>query len=271
MCFLVTMLLTICSLEKLANAEVLPNGFTFDRLNGSVKPATVDGVTTFQIFDKQCSKKDYGDGRGESDCHNGNVRSSIAAKMDAKTSSTLEYKFDIWIDPVFAYRGWYNDHSNGFLPDGHDSRLRIASWEGEFLHNFIYMLKADTQAGIFFLDKQCQSPKDFGKWVTFSLKVRWAGSEKGWLEVSCDNKLIYSKKDLATNQNPHCYITNQCEKDKKKNPRTIHFIVGPTMAGFGFEWSKYGLPSQFTDIQQGGITMKVKNLTVSKIKDKVAR
>jgi hypothetical protein len=74
------------------------------------------------------------------------------------------------------------------------------------------------------------------------------------------------KKILATNQNPHCYITNQCEPGMKKNATRVLFILGPVMAGFGFEWKKYGLASQFTQIQQEGITVKMRNISVTTTK-----
>jgi Polysaccharide lyase len=249
-------------------ADDLPKGFAFDRLNGPSKPTTAAGETTFRIYDKQCSKRDYGDGRGESDCFNGNVRSAISARSDAKTGSTMEYAFEFWIDPSLSYEGYYNDHSIGYLPNAHDSRLRIASWEGEFLHNFIYMLKLDSQVGVSFLDQQCQAPQNFGRWAKFLMQVRWSSDEKGWIDVQCDGNHLYSKQNVATNQNPHCYVTNQCEKGKKKNPKAIHFIVGPVMAGFGFEWKKYGKSSQFTDIQKEGIGLKIRNVVVRKIKTK---
>jgi hypothetical protein len=250
-----------------AVADPHPKGFYNDQFNGSTKPKTLDGITTFQIFDKQCSKTVYPDGRGESDCRNGNVRSALSRRPDEKMGRAVEYRFDIWVDPSFAYEGFFNDHSFGFLSDAHDSRLRIASWEGEFLHNFIYMLKLDSKNGISFLGKKCQLPKDFGTWITFSMKVLWSGKKSGWITVSCNEKIIYQAVDVATNQNPHCYITNQCEAKKKKNPKTVHFKVGPVMAGFGYEWKKWGKPSQFTDIQKEGIMIRMRNISVSRIEN----
>lgn len=242
-----------------------PKGFSRHQFN-AMKPITKDGVTTFQIHDKQCSKVDYGDGRGESDCYNGNVRSTLLYSPDARLNQTLEYRFDVWIDPKLSYGGFYNDHSVGYLRNSHDSRLRIASWEGQYLHNFLYMLKVDRQAGITFLGSKCQASNQFGEWVTFSMKIRWAADKRGWITVSCGGEVIYSKKDIATNQAPHCYITNQCEPGKHKNPTRFTYILGPVMAGFGNEWKKYGRSSQFTDISPEGITVKLRNLSVSRTK-----
>ena len=248
-----------------AHADGNPKGFATHRFNGSVQPVTKDGITTFRILDKQCSSVDYGDGRGENDCRNGNVRSALVARGNAKIGSTVEYSMDIRIDPSFAYPGFYNDHSIGYLRDASDSRLRIASWEGPLVHNFLYMLKVDARHGVTFLGKQCQAPAQFGNWVSFSMRVNWTNNKSGWIDVKCNGEIVYSATNVATNQAPHCYITNQCEKGVAKNPKSFIFIVGPVMAGFGFEWKKYGKPSPFTEIQKDGIIVQMKNIKVKKI------
>jgi hypothetical protein len=248
-----------------ALADAHPKGFSSHRFNGSAKPVTKAGITTFQVFDRKCSTVDYGDGRGESDCYNGNVRSTLVRSPDARLNESLDYRFDIWIDPSFAYPGFFNDHSIPFLQGGIDSRLRIASWEGTFLHNFLYMLKADGTNGLTFLGKQCQAGKEFGTWVTFSMKIRWTADKTGWISVACNDKVIYAEKSTATNQAPHCYITNQCEAGIRKNPKRFIFILGPVMAGFGHEWKKYSKPSPFTEIQPEGITVRMRNISVKKV------
>jgi hypothetical protein len=163
------------------------------------------------------------------------------------------------VDPAFAYPGYYNGHAAGW-----DSRLRIASWEGPLLHNFLYMVKLDTTNGITFLTKQCQLPERFGEWVAFSMKVRWAADKKGWIKVSCDGKVIYLEESVATNQAPHCFITNQCEPGIPENPKRFLFILGPVMQGFGHEWKKNGNASQFNQIQREGITIKMRNVSIRK-------
>ena len=120
----------------LATNDRPPKGFSNHKFNDGHNPSTKDGITTFIIRDKQCSHIDYGDGRGENDCHNGNVREVFSYCCQAKMGQAVSYKFDVLIDPSFAYSGFYNDHSLGFIADGLDSRLRIASWEGQFLHIF---------------------------------------------------------------------------------------------------------------------------------------
>ena len=52
--------------------------------------------------------------------------------------------------------------------------------------------------------------------------------------------------------------------DVLKRPKSILMVLGPVMTGFGHEWKKYGKPSPFTKIQDGGITVRFRNIAVSK-------
>lgn len=259
--------LIACLAASPAHADSIPQGFYNHDLNAGGNPITSEGVTTFTIKDKVCSKKNYNDSRGENDCYNGNVRQDILFKKEARMGETMSYKFEIWIDPSLKYTGYSNGNAKGFLKYNLDSRLFIATWQGQYIHNFLYILKADTSFGVTFLGNVCQPRKDFGNWVAFEMKVHWSKDTKGWIDVLCDGKSIYSAKDVATNQAPHCYITNQCEPDKKKNASRILLILGPVMTGFGREWKKYGKESEFTPIQPEGITIKMRNISVTPIKN----
>ena len=264
---IITMTTALCFIMILLSASLLadpyPAGLFNHPFNGSSKPVTKNGITTFKILDRQCSNVDYGDGRGENDCKNGAVRSVLVRSAQARLGSKAQYSFDIWINPGFSYPGFNNPMSTGFLPDSWDSRLRIASWEGPFIHNFLYMLKADARHGVSFLGNECQPSSKFGTWVSFSMNVFWTNGNDGWIDVKCDGRSIYKAEKISTNQNPHCYVTNQCESDVPKNPKKVLFILGPVMAGFGHEWNKFGLSSPFTDIQKDGIEVRVRNVTIS--------
>jgi hypothetical protein len=257
-----TLFLTLMACAS-ARADSLPFGFKANDFNGSGKPVTKGGITTFQIFDQQCSKVNYHDDRGESDCTNGAVRSSAAYSPQAKMGQTLEYRFDIQVNSDFTYAGYPNTFAEGFYPDGWDSRLRIASWEGPLLHNFLYMIKVDARNGVSFLARQCQAPDKFGSWLKFSMKIHWASDNTGWIKVNCDDRIIYADEGIATDQPPQCYITNICEPDIIKHPKNVLLVLGPVMAGFGYEWQKYGLPSPFTPIQKNGITIRFRNISIA--------
>lgn len=243
-------------------ADPLPRGFSLGGDDTPTKPVTKNGVTTFRIFDKECNPVPYGDDRGESDCTNGNIRSDMQFSPEAKIGQVVEYRFDLQLNADFAYPGYRNDKAFGFYPGAWDSRLRIASWEGPLLHNFLYMIKADAKNGISFLARQCQAPEKFGNWVAFSMKVKWAADNTGWIKVTCDDRIVYADEGIATDQPPQCFITNVCEPDLVKHPKSVLLKLGPVMAGFGYEWKKYGYASPFTPVQKEGISVSFRNIAI---------
>lgn len=240
----------------------LPGGFSPHPFNGPNTLDTKDGVTTFTLKDGGCSKIDYGDGRGESDCNNGNVRMGLTGPIKA-VGQTVDYKVDLWIDPNMQYPGYINSQAMGWLPDGRDSMLNLGNWEGEFLHNFFFTIQADKTRGIMFATAQCQAPSDFGKWVSFDMKVHWANDKTGWIKVSCNDKIIYDKEDLATNQSPLCYTRNQCEPNLYKDPKKVIYFLGPVMKGNGAQWKETGWDNKFVPIPPEGITVKMRNMSVA--------
>lgn len=249
-----------------ASADPHPRGFEEHKFNPpEQQPATKDGVTTFHLAPGVCGAIDYGDGRGENDCLNGNARSNLHWTTNYRLGESVEYRFDVRVDPSLAYPGFYNMSANGTYPNGIDSHLRIASWEGPLLRNFIYMLKVDTTNGIDFLANQCQAPADFGKWVSFSLKTMWAADGKGWVVASCDDRIIYADEGIATSQAPHCWPSNECEPWVVKNPNNFIYIVGPVLMGFGPDWRKVpGAKDKFDQMQPDGITIQMRNMSVTK-------
>lgn len=245
-----------------AVADPHPTGFEPHKFNGSHAPVTEDGVTTFRIDNEQCSSVDFGDGRGESDCLNGTVRSVLFSSPQAELGQTREYRFDVRVDPSLAYEGYFNDDSIGFEPRGWDSLLWLASWEGTFLHNFIYILKASKRTGITFAGEQCQAPENLGEWVSFSMKVKWGNDDKAWIVVTCDDRYVYVAEGAPSNVAPDCYIQNQCVAGEVRNPRKLLFIPGIKLSGWGYEWQKMGKISQFIPVQADGITVQMRNLAV---------
>lgn len=266
---LVAVLVTACQMDSNNAGQSLdssrhPLGLRNHNFNGSVQPVTQNGITTFTIRNHECSKVLYGDGRGEHDCRNGIVRSNLSS-YDSNVGAVMEYSFDFMVDPAIKYSGYYNDHARSYLPGSRDSRLRIASWEGNRLHNFLFSLKLDARKGVWFLDRTCAGPQTFGKWVNFSMKVKWARDESGWMEVSCDGRVIYASSGTPTTVDvPHCYITNLCRPELQNDPTKVLFILGPVMQGFGYEWKKHRKPSQFTDFD-GEITVRLRNVQAARM------
>jgi len=246
-----------------AGADPLPKGFEQHKFNASQAPVTRDGVTTFHVIPGDCSSVDYGDGRGESDCKNGNVKSVIRFKRNAKIGESVEYKFDVQIDPGFKYAGEFQPDALPFRPEGWDSSLRIASWEGEFIKNFVFMLKADATKGITFFGKVCQAPERFGEWMTFSLKVRWANDDRGWVLATCDGEPVYVEEAASSTKQIQCYLANECQPGVVREPKTLNYILGLAFNGYGHDASKNGHASPFRDMQPDGLTVRMRNISVT--------
>lgn len=229
-----TMLLIICMLAfgQHSFAEPHPLGLRSHDFNGSIAPVTKAGLTSFTIRQGECSTIKYGDGRGEDDCANGNVRSTLSAHI-AKVGQTKTYAFDFRVDAPFNYRGWHNSQASSYLDEGNDSRLRIAGWEGNRTHNFMYMLKIDSRRGAFFLNQTCVPAGDLHDWHSFRMEVRWANNSRGWIRISCDDKVIHFVEGIATTHGPHCYLSNLCRDAQRKNPSQVLTILGPVMQSFG--------------------------------------
>jgi len=261
---MLSLALLTCLMVAPALADAPPKGFSNHKFNGSIDPVTKDGVTTFHIEDEDCSSVDFGDGRGESDCSNGSVRSMFGYDTWAQLGQSLEYRFDVLMPANLEYEGYFNKDAAGFEPDSWDSNLRLATWEGTFLHNFIYILKASKKTGLTFAGVQCQAPEDFGKWVSFSMKVKWTGDDKGWIAVTCDDKYIYAAEAAPTNVAPACYVQNQCVPGEVRSPKKLLFIAGAQLAGWGGSYKDIGKDSAFVPIQDGGISVQMRNMAVTR-------
>lgn len=244
-------------------ADPHPKGFEPHKFNGSAAPVTEGGVTTFHIENGECSNVDFGDGRGESDCINGTVRSVFAHMPRAELGQTVEYRFDVRVDASLAYEGFYNVDSTGYEPNAWDSHLWLASWEGTSLHNFIYILKVSKKAGITFNGVQCQAPENLGDWVSFSMKVKWGGDDKAWVAVTCDDRYVYVAEDAPSNVAPACYVQNQCVVGEVRNPKSLLFIPGVKMNGWGHTFAETGHVTPLISIQPEGITAQMRNLAVT--------
>lgn len=209
---------------------------------------------------------EYGNGSGENDCLNGGTKNIIRYESEARLGDTVEYKFDVWVDPAFSYNGFSQAETIPFGGLGWDSRLRIASWEGPQRKNFIDMLKLDSKNGMAFRFRQCQAPSDFGSWVTFSMQVRWANDERGWLKVTCNDRVVAIAEGVVTNEQPHCYFGNECDPSHPtKNARRILFQLGLAMNGWGQNWKDLFGPTNgpFTVFDKDGLIIKMRNISVT--------
>lgn len=236
-------------------AAASPPGFKDHIFNGN-RPVTEQGVTTFHVGPGDCSKKDYGDGRGESDCSNGNLRSRLAANKHASPGQTWEYRMDIFVPADFRFNGGPNRWS----------LLEIAEWQRiNTIKNHMHNLYLDSRRGMTFDDAVCFSPKAFGQWNRVVVRARWSGKNDGFLQVTCNDKVVYNKQDSQTLIPEHCGKprTYQCVPELQEPSKPIQFQIGILFRGPSpsatYDVSDRKLPA-------GGITIQVRNLAVKRIK-----
>ena len=231
-------------------AEPHPTGFSNHKFNGSNNPVTQNGITRFQIMPRECSDIRYGDGRGESDCLNGAIR-EVLGGPSVRVGASRTYSFDFKVDGPLGYLG------------GLDPMLRIASWQGNLLHNFVYIFKLGAARGILFSDQQCVKPDKINEWNTLSLEIKWTNDKTGWVRAKCNGQVIYYAENVKTTDAPKCKVTDQCEPGKRKRPSRIYYTLGPVMAGEGGNWRDFEhKTSQFRDFV-GPITILMRNMKVT--------
>lgn len=243
-----------------------PPGFLLNRLNGSVQPVTADGITTFRILPNDCSDVDYRRGDPEDDCMMGTTRSQIFHEKMAKLGETVEYSFDILVDPAFNYPGIFRKglESLPFTPGAWDSDLRIASWEGPERKSFVFTVKLDSTKGLTFQGRECAPPTSFGTWVHFSMKIRWDYGNKGWVHVTCNDRTIYVEEGAASARQAVCHMFNECEPGVVHHSKSFNFTVGPVMSGNGDDWKETGQSGKFIEIDPAGLTVLMRNISQRK-------
>lgn len=238
-----------------------PTGFSEGR-NSAVTPKSKGGEVIFTLSRGQCQARTYGDGRGESDCKNGNSRSQLNAKKKQRLGQTYEYAFDLWIDPGFRYngRGWGNVN--------YRSRLWIAEWQREnTIKNHMYEMYLDSRNGVTFEDKVCVPPSRFGQWNSFVLQVKWSNGPDGAMQVLCNDQIIYARKGPNAVP-PGCGQPwkQQCKTELQDLSKPILWSIGPSLKGHGMDYARFGFPSPFPPFPDSGLTMKMRNLYVGRLR-----
>ena len=135
----------VCLAIFATNVFAQPSGFKNHIFNGK-NPKTAGGVTTFHVQSGDCSSIDYGDGRGESDCYNGNLRSHIKHNTHARLGESYLYSFEIRVPDGFNYAGGPNLRS--LLEVIELGRVRG-------IKNHLYTFHLDARRGLTFGDIVC--------------------------------------------------------------------------------------------------------------------
>jgi hypothetical protein len=246
--------ISIFLVPNIAEAKTKKNQFRDVTWNGA-KPSYSNGVHSFAVMPGQCGSKKYGDGRGESDCGGGRVRSQIRTKQLAKVGQTKQYSLDFFVPNTFSYDGDRNYPSY--------SRLLISEWKrNEGIKNHIYEVLLDSVRGVTFERKVCVKPSEFGKWNTFSLKIKWARDGSGYMEASCNGRVILQRLNTQTVIPPDCGANYklQCDPSKQKPNADIIWAIGPNFSGYGRDYRRLGKSSPFAPFPRRGISLQVKNI-----------
>jgi len=227
--------------------------------NSASPPLVRDGVVDFTLLPGQCQARTYGDGRGESDCKNLNAKSYLAAG-EVPIGSSMAYGFDIRVVRGLTHAAFRNPRMVPFT-GGPDSRLRVAVWQGNLLHNYLYSLKLDSTRGLTFLGRTCVAPGQLKQWNRFEMLVKWSAKSDGVMQVRCNGRLIYSVSGVPTDQQPQCVISNICEPGIEKHPRKI-------ITGFGLFFNKEVVHDveMMPRIPKGGLTIEMRNFTDRKVR-----
>ena len=234
-----------------------PRGFSEHVFNGN-NPTTSGGITTFHVDEGDCSARDYGDGRGESDCFNGNLRSRLAYDNHARLGDSLQYSLEVLVPSDLQYAGGPNRRS----------LLEIAEWQRiGTIKNHIHTLHLDSRRGVTFDDTVCIPPSAFGSWVRIQVQVRWANDDSGVISVICDGRPVLVRRG-NTAIPPDCGARGvfQCDPSLQEPQKPIQFQVGILFRGYGERGRLDGLSRNGRMPPQGGFSIQMRNIDVSRIR-----
>lgn len=232
-------------------------GFEDHRFNGR-DPATAGGVTTFHVVAGDCSAIDYGDGRGESDCFNGNLRSRLAYRQYARLGDSVQYSFDIYIPADLRYGGGPNRRS----------LLEVAEWQRiNTIKNHIHTMHLDSRRGLTFDDTVCLPPSSFGSWNRVQVSVRWSMDGDGLLQVACNERVVVSRTG-RTAIPPDCGQRGvyQCEPALQEPNEPIQFQVGILFRGYGEQGRREGYSSAGRIPPEQGFTIQMRDISVREVR-----
>lgn len=253
---LVRLLLTLVASVTISTAAS-GQGFKNHELNG-LDPSREGGVWTMTLREGLCHSGNYGDGRGESDCVNGNLRSQLQGRS-SRIGRTVEYAFDIMVPKNFRYTESLSYRKRG--------SIEIAGWQHtRAIKNHLYEMHLTGRA-VTFEDRVCFDRSRFGQWNSVRVRVTWSLGQDGALQILCNGKQVYAIEG-QTLIPPGCGTSakSNCHSDKLAHQNPITWIVGPWYRGFGPDWKDYGRSSPFLPFPTNGVSIKIRNLYQGKLR-----
>ena len=222
-----------------------------------IKPTKKNGIWTMRVRPEYCNDQDYGDGRGESDCTNGNLRSQIQG-TPIEPEQTVEYSFEINIPKDFSYR-----ESLNYRPYG---SIEVAQWQHvRAVKNHLYELRLSPNSGVLFDGKTCIKPSEYGEWAKVVFQVNWTEKDDGFLKVTCNERLIVSRTG-QTLVPKYCdsEIKPQCKPAMLQSSNPINWWLGIQFYGFGPDWRDYGRQSPFLPFKGSELSIQTRNISVKR-------
>lgn len=236
----------------LSTSPVTAQSFRPNELNGQ-DPVFRGGEWSMTLLEGVCASRAYGDGRGESDCSNGNIRSQLNGRR-VNPPAGVEYSFDIFVPDGFRYTETLKYRTYG--------SLEIAEWQHTpGIKNHLFEMYLTPRNGIAIEGRTCISPSNFGRWNSVKVQVQWSLGADGFFQVFCNEEPIYVLRGQTL-------VPPGCGTDAKPNCRTellqhnnpIVWQIGPLFRGFGSDWADYGRSSSFLPLPSNGVNIRVRNL-----------
>lgn len=125
--------------------------------------------------------------------------------------------FEFRLDPDLRYRG-----------DG----LSIARWHASDVGPPLFDLRLDSDQGVTFLGRTCQSPENFGTWQRVAMRIRWAADDTGYIDLRCgpgpiqSAPLVFARDGFPTNRGTRCLPETPCAPDITPNPQAYLWQLG---------------------------------------------
>lgn len=191
------------------------------------------------------------DPAGASDCATRRTRVVMAKnrvfkqEFDFKLGQRYLISFDFHITP-------------DQLPKG--TRFSMARFYGS-RHpvNPLFDVQVDAKRGVTFHGTQCVSPEDMGGWHRFSIRMRLANDNTGFLEMRCDRPLrvglpLLAKSEVNTARPFDCVLGRRCRRGPVPHQFSVEMgIIADPVAG------------RFAPMPAEGLTVRMKRVIAKRL------
>ena len=189
------------------------------------------------------------------------VRSQVQAPGATKVGQSVDYRMEFFVPKNFSYPGERS------FPSG--TRLLIAEWKrSEGIKNHVYEILLDSRRGATFELSLCIKPSDFGRWNSFTLRIKWSRGTDGFMEARCNGRLVLQRLN-----NPYRDPVNLPDPTEQAamragtadTRRSTARSAGPISAQPS-DYGGWGSRHRLAPFPKDGIEIRVRNLEVAKLR-----